>query len=122
MLFKVCSCPKRDLQREDTTYMPRKREANTVPMHGKRPMKMACAEIKTEPENPSPSNSFVESFSETPHTVTLTMPNKESMQHVLRCAYNAVSGLMASQPDQSQYLSAFAKKIEGLIGEYIRFS
>ncbi|XP_037037423.1 cellular tumor antigen p53-like isoform X2 [Bradysia coprophila] len=117
MLFKVCSCPKRDMQREDTTYMPRKREAGSSAIpYGKRPTKMAClTEIKTEPPaTPCPSNSFDEASRETPVTVTLTMPSKDSMQHVLRCAYNEVTGLMASKEDHSQLL-LFAQKIEGLL-------
>lgn len=126
MLFKVCSCPKRDMQREDTSYMPRKREAGVVG-YGKRPTKMTClTEMKTETPIPSPSNSFVESIPETPHTVTLTMPNKKSMQHVLRCAYNEVTGLMANNStNQKHQLLVYAQKIEGLLGgfgQYIIFS
>lgn len=125
MLFKVCSCPKRDMQRDDTTLMPRKREASSAAPYGKRPNKMTSmtalsGEIKTEPPStPCPSNSFAEPLSEIPHTVTLTMPSKESMQHVLRCAYNEVTGLMASKADESNHLLVFAKKIEGLLGEFI---
>lgn len=98
--------------------MPRKREASSsaVP-YGKKPTKMACLkEIKTEPmTDPSSSNSFAESVGETPHTVTLTMPSRESMQHVLRCAYNEVTGSMAKNGDNS-HLLVFAQKIEGLLG------
>lgn len=118
MLFKVCSCPKRDLQREDTSFLPRKRESSAV-AYGKKPTKMPCfQEIKTEPSEPSPSNSFEEPCPETPYTVTLTMPSKESMRHVLRCAHNEVAGLMASNNGgQSDQLAIYAQKIEGLLGE-----
>lgn len=106
------------MQREDSTFLPRKREANSVP-HGKRPSKMAClSEIKTEPLNPVPSNSLEQSSPETPYTVTLTMPSKESMQHVLRCAYNEVTGLMTNKADHSQKYVAYAQKIEGLLGGF----
>lgn len=120
MLFKVCSCPKRDMQREDTSFMPRKRESSAAVGYGKRPTKMTClTQIKTEPPNPCPSNSFEESLPETPYTVTLTMPSKESMQHVLRCAYNEVTGLMANtSAGQSHQFSVYAQKIEGLLGGF----
>lgn len=118
MLFKVCSCPKRDMQREDTSYMPRKRESSVVVPYGKRPTKLTClTEIKTETPMPCPSNSFEEPTSDTPYTVTLTMPSKKSMQHVLRCAYNEVTGLMAnSSTGQKSQLLIYAQKIEGLLG------
>lgn len=123
MLFKVCSCPKRDMQREDCSFMPRKREASTV-SHGKRPTKMSClAEIKTEPSNPNecPSNSFGETTVDNSRTVTLTMPSKESLQHVLRCAYNEVSGLMAANTNDAELreLMRYAKKIDGLLGKLL---
>lgn len=115
MQFKVCSCPKRDLQREDTSYVPRKRECSSVP-YGKRPTKLPCVtEIKKEP---CPSNSFEESQRETPYTVTLTMPSKESMQHVLRCAYNEVTALMTNEAGQSHNYLVYAQKIEGLLGGF----
>lgn len=115
MPFKVCSCPKRDMQREDTSIVPRKREAKDVP-HGKRPSKMVCpaAEIKIEPPTPSPVKNCEQPFpdNQPSHTVTLTMPNRESMKHVLRCAFNEVTGSMARG---SQNYEVFADKIQGLL-------
>lgn len=114
MPFKVCSCPKRDMQREDSSYMPRKRESSDT-SYGKRPTKM----IKTEsssPPSPSPSHSIEPPFPEIPVTVTLTMPTKESMLHVLRCAHNEVAALMSTTEGDSNQFSTFVKKIDGLIG------
>lgn len=110
MQFKVCSCPKRDSQRkEDPSTQSRKRELK-VP-HGKRPNKMVCTtEVKIEPSTPSPTKNPDE------HTVTLTMPNTESMKHVLRCAYNEVTGLMTrDKTSKSESYKPYAGKIDALI-------
>lgn len=120
MPFKVCSCPKRDMQREDTSYVPRKRKS-TVAASGKQPTKMLCLqepkkEVPAPSPSPSPSNSSEESVIETPHTVTITMPTKESMHHVLRCAYNEVSGMINDKAGHSQMLSMCAQNIKGLLG------
>ncbi|KAG4079569.1 hypothetical protein HA402_012339 [Bradysia odoriphaga] len=114
MPFKVCSCPKRDMQREDTSIILRKRESKEIP-HGKRPSKVVCsAEIKVEPPTPSPVKNYEPPFpdTQTSHTVTLTMPNKESMKHVLRCAFNEVTGAMARG---SNNYEVYADKIQGLL-------
>lgn len=118
MPFKVCSCPKRDNQREDSSIRSRKREMKTVP-YGKRPSKMACLpellEVKTEPPTPSPVKNYEQQFPDTPHTVTLTMPNKDAMNHVLRCAFNEIAGIMARDKTQAVYYKPYADKIQGLI-------
>lgn len=116
MPFKVCSCPKRDMQREDSTIRPRKRESTVVP-YGKRPSKMVClpAEVKTEPETPSPVKNFEHLISDTPHTISLTMPNKDAMHHVLRCAFNEIAGIMARDKTQAVYYKPYADKIQDLI-------
>lgn len=101
------------MQREDTSTISRKREAKEVP-HGKRPSKMVCpAEIKVEPPTPSPKKNYEQPFPDTVgHTVTLTMPNKESMKHVLRCALNEVTGAMLRE---SNNYEVYADKIQGLL-------
>lgn len=117
MPFKVCSCPKRDMQREDiTTQRPLKREMKVFP-YGKRPSKMLCLpEVKVEQPTPPPEINLEQPFPDTSHTVTLTMPNAESMKHVLRCAFNEVAGL--SQRDKTappNRNKAYADKIKGLL-------
>lgn len=114
MPFKVCSCPKRDMKREEVSTNTRKREARDVP-HGKRPSKMVCSsEIKVEPPTPSPVKNYEQPFADpqASHTVTLTMPNKDSMKHVLRCAFNEVTGAMARG---SHNYEIYADKIQGLL-------
>lgn len=118
MPFKVCSCPKRDMQREDTTTQrPMKREMKIFP-HGKRPSKMLCLpEVKVEQPTPPPPEANEEHpFGDKSHTVTLTMPNTESMKHVLRCAFNEVVGLaQRDKSNQSNRNMVYADKIRGLL-------
>lgn len=122
MPFKVCSCPRRDMQREDPTTITRKREA-TEPPQGKRPSKILYTsqpfptEIKTEPPTPSPTPSPVTTSPGLPgHTVTLTMPTAESMKHVLRCAINEVAGSMArDRTVPPENYKVYADKIQGLL-------
>lgn len=115
MPFKVCSCPKRDMQREDSSIRSRKRELKVAP-YGKRPSKMLClTEVKTEPPTPSPVKNTEQTFPDAPHTVTLTMPDKDAMNHVLRCAFNEIAGIMARDRTQANYYKPYADKIQGLI-------
>lgn len=114
MPFKVCSCPKRDMQRDDTSKeSSRKRELKLAP-HAKRPSKIACVtEIKQEHPSPSPQKTNEEVFIDSPHTVTLTMPNKNAMEHVLRCAYNEITGVMSR--DKSKNYQVYADKVQNLL-------
>lgn len=120
MPFKVCSCPKRDMQREDTSQRSRKREREKAVPSGKRPSKMPClTEVKIEPPTPSPTKNFERPFidnSRNAHTVTLTMPNKDCMKHVLRCAFNEVIGEMNRDKDHpSENYLVYADRIQGLL-------
>lgn len=119
MPFKVCSCPKRDLQKEDSSFMPCKRKSSAA-SNGKRPTKKMCLpEMKNESpaSSPTPSHSTEPTFPEV--TVTLTMPNRNSMLHVLRCAHNEVTGLMTNSTEgNSREFERYAQRIEGLLGEF----
>lgn len=115
MPFKVCSCPKRDMQREGISQNSRKRDSKVLSA-GKRPSKMPCldvAEVKVEP--PTPEKNYERPFVDTKHTVTLTMPTKESMKHVLRCAYNEVTGaMMRDETLPRDVYMRYANKIQNL--------
>lgn len=129
--FKVCSAPKRDMARDeiDKSAEKRKSEVTTAPL-SKRPSKIikmeACVrdeDIKTEsfagaggPSTPPSLNTAVNDDQSV--TITFAMPNRESMSHVLRCAYNEVTGMCArnKQTDPTQYLK-YARNIAKFMGE-----
>lgn len=165
MHFKVCSCPKRDLMKDEESIQNMQKQKRDVPEEfcpgkGKRPNKTMRPdeEIKIEPPpsvsspdcnsvqsitpplklqihtqpiihsaqptptpTPTPSPPVIDGDQQSV-TVTLTMPNRESMQHVLHSAYNEIAGLMAKDrsTNPSAYLK-YARKIEQFIGEYIFF-
>lgn len=104
--FKVCSCPKRDAEREMPEQLKRKPSGAQSHPRGKKPkyqVTLENTEIKTEPVDsppepvPSPSPPGAGEV-----TLTLTMPNAEAMRHVLECAFNKIAGVMASDPDNSE--------------------
>lgn len=112
--FKVCSCPKRDAERE----MPQKRataDSGSYPK-GKKPKYQLTRSdlpgIKVEPQDemsPPPPNATPRHSSEGV-TVTLTLPNADIMCHVLECAYNKVAGEMAK--NQSNNVEKYWKCLE----------
>lgn len=138
--FKVCSAPKRDMARDEKEM--EKLRTNKRPMStdiaavGKRPSKM----IKLEPrENikiernemksddggessiPSPKENNEEEIDNNKDesvTITFTMPTRDSMAYVLRCARNEIFGLCARNKtkDPTQYFK-YARKIEKLMGK-----
>lgn len=131
MHFKVCSCPKRDMNKEMSALPPSKKREAPATSHGKHPSKTMCLHthhmVKTEPSQPQPTSPPVEMEmtpfnppSESPPNINIElnfyMPNKESALHVLRCAYNEITGLMAKdKANQNQYI-VHERNIEKLIG------
>lgn len=155
MHFKVCSCPKRDMSKDDESLqsMPKQKREQPeefMPGKGKRPNKTMRLEDDIKEENPAsvspdhnaqpslqlqlqtqpvtysapssaqttPSPSIIDADQQSV-TITLTMPNRASMQHVLRCAYNEITGMMTKErsTNPSAYLK-YAKKIEQFIGKF----
>lgn len=107
--FKVCSCPKRDAERE-LPQMKRKTHEGPPCPRGKKPKYQLInqlAEVKKEPEEPDPSNNETSPNpspdAAAPITLTLSLPNIEVAQHVLECAFNKIAGMMAvdkrAEPD-----------------------
>lgn len=116
--FKVCSCPKRDAERETKHDNNKRKAAGAEPFpKGKRPkyapkneMEMK-QEIKTEPDD---SDSPAE---EEWVKAMICMPDNESLRHVLKCAFNEIAGKMAAgktSPAYTQGLRAIRKALNNL--------
>lgn len=94
--FKVCSCPKRDAEREKEPK--RKPNSNEPFPRGKRPKLMQPQQVKTEPdsesdtnENPNSDNNIA-TFSTT--VVQIAMPT-DLVPELFKAAFNIVAGAMA---------------------------
>lgn len=151
MNFKVCSCPKRDMQKDSENVVPRKREAqDDIAVKGKRPNKMmrvssAETQVKIEPpasvspvSNINQRSTIAGSITPTTPpiqqqqpppipsvqnedesvTLTITMPNRQSMVHLLRCGFNECTGLMATQ-NPNQHLVKYAQTLQRFLGKTI---
>lgn len=111
--FKVCSCPKRDAERELPQLKRKTHEGPPCP-RGKKPKYQLInqlAEVKKEPEEPDPETAAEEpapsinTNSAGPITVTLKLPNAEVANHVLECAFNKIAGMMAlERSDPNSYM------------------
>lgn len=133
MHFKVCSCPKRDMNKETKPIMPsKKREAMSAPQ-GKHPSKMLCMGqpqqlVKTEPITPpSPLTSDAPSpMSQVQRdrtvAVTILLPNRDAAGHVLRCAYNEVTAQMTKDKQNVEAYIGYAQNIQKQIGNFYLFS
>lgn len=102
--FKVCSCPKRDSERERE---PKRKMENNVPFpRGKRP-KYNIPQKIVKPEPESESDSSNENAQNSVETVaafatmslTLTVPTEIS-KDVLKAAFNVIAGKMAEDNKQ----------------------
>lgn len=96
--FKVCSCPKRDAEREKEPK--RKPNSNEPFPRGKRPKLMQPQQVKTEPdsesdtnENPNSENNIA-TISTT--IVQIAMPT-DLVPELFKAAFNMVAGAMAEQ-------------------------
>ena len=84
------------------------------------PGKKCKVQVKTENVSPVASpNPIVVSTTTGAEgvTVSLTMPNVESMLHVLRCARNEVTGNMLFQKN-CENMGPYIRDIEKLIGKF----
>lgn len=141
MHFKVCSCPKRDKDKEEEALQsleqqpkqkkrkPSDAAVNHPSCSNKRPLKYV---VKIEPGvTPLPGCKVLRAMSpQAPPNlnsdsdaeevkIELVMPNKKSMKHVLQCAYNEVSGNMTSTPGpQAKALLPYLKNIKKQQGEF----
>lgn len=119
--FKVCSCPKRDAERE--IKPKRKHNANEAFPHGKRPkypqpQKM----IKSEPDSESDSTENANTTSTFTLTkVHLCMP-ADMMGDLLKTAYNMIAGKMAEDSKKStnyEHLEKCLKDIKKMRKPYM---
>lgn len=113
--FKVCSCPKRDAERESREK--RKSTGHEDFPKGKRPKYAPSqnssqnVEIKTEPHELDVSTS-PNALLPKPVTKTITMPDAESMNFMLECGFNKITGKMAiDKKTPPEYYSKYAKAI-----------
>lgn len=146
MHFKVCSCPKRDKDKEEEALTTleqqpkqKKRKASDAAFNhpscsNKRPIKYVVNHVvKTEPGVTPPYDGKV-LRSMSPHVppnvnsdsdneevkFEIVMPNKKAMQHVLKCAYNEISGSMTNKGTQSaKSLMPYLKNIKQLQGNIL---
>lgn len=99
--FKVCSCPKRDKEKEEKEVkeLPKKRKSEVqIPTSSKK-----LPRIKTEP-GAFCSQSSTDSQSETYDTIKMEMafPNKEIAAHVVDCAFNAIAAKIQTSTDRNE--------------------
>lgn len=116
MNFKVCSCPKRDREKDEesnTKALPKKRKAEpALPSTSKKPMTIVKQESDTTLSMNSepilvtfmPSDSTVEVKREpTNSEVHLVMPNQDLKQKLLKNAFDMVSGEIQRTGDSATY-------------------
>lgn len=124
MNFKVCSCPRRDMEKEEGVVskqpFPKKRKSGDSRYpDGKKPCKVTIPvvqKVKSETVTPPPYvNAASPSFSPAndigARTITITMPDSESAHFVLRTAYNEIAGRMASNRNPDFYIN-YARMIK----------
>lgn len=128
MNFKVCSCPRRDMEKEECAItnqpLPKKRKAGEPPRHpdGKKPCKVISLPVVKKERSETLTVPYVnaESPSSMPlddisRTVTLTMPDSESMLFILRQAYNDIVGKMAATKNNPDIYINHARRIKKLM-------
>lgn len=114
--FKVCSCPKRDAEREQTDRK-RKNGSNEAFPRGKRPLystsQPPSQPIKPEPCSDSDDSSHIE------HSITtLTVASlpfnfpTEMVPDLLKTAYNMVAGKMAEESKKSTNYEQLEKTLK----------
>lgn len=99
--FKVCSCPKRDKEKEErgTTELPKKRKIES-------PMASSSKKIPKIKQEPVPlsSQSSTDSQSETFDNIKMEIvfPNRDIANHVIDCAYNSVAAQIQNCADRNE--------------------
>lgn len=109
--FKVCSCPKRDAERDQTGTKKRKSDTNGSFPRGKRPKMPTKPVVKEEPEE-SESDSTNEQNSQSDQniadpfemsSVSITLPTS-MVPELLKQAFNMVAGKIAEDSKQKSQL------------------
>lgn len=111
--FKVCSCPKRDAERERE---PKRKNDSKVPFpRGKKPKyERPPQEIKREPDSESDSNENPPNEPVTTYSMT-TLPNisvpTEMVPDIMKYMFNIVAGKIVEGNDPGQHLQRCLKEI-----------
>ena len=140
--FKVCSCPKRDKEKDEASLVteqqpkPKKRKPSEAAVNfpstsQKRASKFIMLKPKEEILTPSESddNGLRSVSPQVPPTLNsdsdneevrmeIVMPNMKTMMHVVKCAYNAISGEMTVS-NNPQALLPYLKKLKQMEGELL---
>lgn len=126
MNFKVCSCPRRDMEKEESVAtnqsFPRKRKSGESRYpDGKKPCKvtMPAQKVKSEIVTPPPyvnaaSPSFTPANDVGARSINIVMPNSETAYFMLRSGYNEICGKMASSKNPDAYIN-YARAIKKLM-------
>lgn len=114
--FKVCSCPKRDSEREREPK--RKMDSNMPFPRGKRPKYSTPQQIKPEPESESDSanenvNTQNESTAFSMTTVTVNIPT-EVVAEFLKSGFNVVAGRMAEDRGRKENMGHYEKCLKDI--------
>lgn len=119
---KICSCPKRDMRKdEDTLQLPKKRSRKDECPVGKKVLKLD-SDIKIEPkqEEDDEEDSFsgsAESSNDIVSTsngfkITMELPDMDAVNHVFECAFNKVAGKMALKPESAIMYSKMIRTLK----------
>lgn len=118
--FKVCSCPKRDADRELGNPIKRKPGDEHKHPRGKKPkvavVNGTAVQIKTEPDEESdpPASAAQESATNEEIEIKVRVPNIEVGKAVLACTFNTILGHMAldkkNPPDSYLNCAEYVKK------------
>lgn len=110
--FKVCSCPKRDADRETNTKSRHSSGKESYPK-GKRPRIFGpdVSHIKIEPADAitPPSASLLPNEA---RTIEITLPNTEIALDTLKFAKNAIASLMVEDKHSSKQIFEFYRNIK----------
>lgn len=118
------------MAKELDALVPSKKREAPATSHGKHPRKMMCTPanqmVKSEPVQPTTPPVEMETTTyESPPPVDTSiplsffMPNTESALHVLRCAFNEITGLMAKDKSNPNKYIFHARNIEKLMGKQL---
>ncbi|CRK88703.1 CLUMA_CG002347, isoform A [Clunio marinus] len=135
LAFKVCSCPKRDKEKEEESCkkpLPKKRKPEAEPPSTSKkiaiqiPIKQEVVDVLTNavsfqelPSDLQALNSDLVGYKkENSCEVTVTMPNEKMKKDLLKCAFDMVAGEMArtantpNAADYQPYLENIQKQID----------
>ncbi|CAO1429403.1 unnamed protein product [Diamesa hyperborea] len=130
MNFKVCSCPKRDKEKEEGSVpknLPKKRKADSVPSTSSKKISYTSfiPVVKTEDTTLSASDSdnnllaidtteLLNAVKEEECILNIALPSEKIKKDLLQLAYNAIAGQMTMTFDNS--LNVYLDDIKRQIG------